>query len=499
MRCETSSAKRKRKAVEPVSPPNIATLPFTLADVDAALAYNSLHEFVCQTWDQVERTDFKDNWHIKLIAEHLEAVTRGEIRRLIMMIPPRCMKSLLTCVFWPTWDWLHQPSDTFMFSAYATALTVRDNVRARRLITGIKYQNLLKRYQPKLKFTEDQNTKIRYDNTEGGYRIATSVEGSLTGEGAQKIVVDDPHNMVEIESDTRRNAVLTWWDEAMSTRLNDPKTGSYVIIHQRGHQLDLIGHILAREPHLWTVLKLPMRNEGSDQSGCNAISPRKENGELLWPERFGKKEVDDLEVTLGPYAFAAQMQQNPSPRGGGLFNILKFHTVMTFLPSQIVRSVRYWDKAGSVGKGCYTVGVLMHLLKTGQYLIEDVVRGRWGAVEREQMILSTAQADHASGRKVDIWLEREPGSGGLESAQATIRNLAGYQAYSESPTGSKEERARPFAAQVGAGNVLLLDSDWVPAYKKELETFPVGAYKDQVDGSSGAFNKLADVKRAGVW
>jgi hypothetical protein len=213
-------------------------LPFSLRDVENALAINSLYEFSKLMWSTVEPGPYIDNWHISVICDHLEAVTKGTITRLLICIPPRCMKSLLTRVFWPAWDWLHCPQEQFLTASYAHTLSIRDNVRCRRLIMHPRYQELMRAKGLDMKFTDDQNTKIRFENNKQGYMIATSVGGTLTGEGGSKIIIDDPHNVVEGESEAAREECLQWWDLSMSSRLNNPRTGAFVVIGQRVHQND---------------------------------------------------------------------------------------------------------------------------------------------------------------------------------------------------------------------------------------------------------------------
>jgi len=156
-------------------------------------------------------------------------------------------------------------------------------------------------------------------------------------------------------------------------------------------------------------------------------------------------------------------------------------------PPGAMKSVRYWDKAGTAGAGCFTAGVKVGRDGDGRFWILDVVRGQWGAPERERMIRQTAQAD---GVPVPVWIEQEPGSGGKESAESTVRNLAGFVCYADRVTGAKETRAEPFAAQVASGNVWLARGAWNRAFIDECAMFPVGKFKDQVDAASGAFVKL---------
>ncbi len=464
--------------------------------VKKKLAENYLRHFTRQAWHVLEPTTaFVSGWHIDVICEHLEAVSRSKITRLLINIPPRHTKSLLVSVLWPCWSWIHNPSSRWLFVSYGQDLSTRDSVKCRRLITSQWYQEM---WGDKFAITSDQNQKTRFENDKTGYRLATSVGGMLTGEGGGFLIIDDPHNVKEAESDTIRESILRWYDEVLSTRLDDPKTGAKVIIMQRVHERDLSGHVLQKEAG-YTHLCLPARYETDRR--CTTVlgfsDPRKEEGKPLWPALYGDKELTALENSLGSYAAAGQLQQRPSPRGGGMFKIDKFELIDRFNPDQVLRSIRYWDKAGTQGGGAFTAGVLIHRMRDKSYVVADVVHGQWSSGIREQRIKQVAELD---GSKVRIWVEQEPGSGGKESAESTIRNLTGYTARADRVTGSKEVRAEPYAAQVEIGNVSILNRQWTKVFLQEHESFPVGKRKDQVDAAAGAFVKLSTPQsRAGVW
>jgi len=259
-------------------------------------------------------TPFVPGWHIDAIVEHLEAVTRGQIRNLLINVPPRHMKSLLVSVFWPAWEWTRWPERRWLYSSYGAQLSIRDSVQCRRLIESPWYQA---RWGDRFALTSDQNTKGRFDNDRSGYRLSTSVGGAVTGEGGDRIVCDDPNNVNEVESDSVRKATNDWFDVVMSTRVNDPKTAGKVVVMQRCHQQDLSGHLL--EQGDWEHLCLPAEYEGPPcVTSIGWGDPRLEHGELLWPERFGAQEIESLKRSLGSYAAAGQLQQRPSPAGGGL-------------------------------------------------------------------------------------------------------------------------------------------------------------------------------------
>ena len=193
---------------------------------------------------------------------------------------------------------------------------------------------------------------------------------------------------------------------------------------------------------------------------------------------------------LSQASWESLYQQNPIVVGGGIFPIEKLICIPVFDRSQIVKSCRYWDKAGTEhrdgSKGAFTAGALVHKMQDNTFLIEDIKRGRWSALEREQMIKSVAASDKQSLKNkwaYEVGVEQEPGSGGKESAEGTIRNLAGFRVFADRVTGSKEVRAEPFAAQVQAGNVRLVAGPWVRDFLDEAECFPNGRFKDQIDAA----------------
>ena len=214
------------------------TSPAVLRDLlkkekDRRVASASLYEFVKQSWSVVEPgVRFIPSWHIEEICEHLQAVTDGDIRKLLINIPPRHSKSTIVSVMWPMWEWLTQPEQKFLCASYSGNLSIRDNLNARRLIQSPWYQE---RWGQMFKLSGDQNAKQRFENDKTGYRLATSVGGTATGEGGSRLILDDPHSAQEAQSDTIRDSALDWFDMVWSTRLNDPKNDAMVTIMQRLH------------------------------------------------------------------------------------------------------------------------------------------------------------------------------------------------------------------------------------------------------------------------
>ena len=296
----------------------------TRRELSRQICENSLYEFLRRAWQWVDPSPFADGWPIEAVAEHLEAVCDGDIKRLIVNIPPRFGKSTICSVAFPAWIWAQRfksptsgPGVQFLTASYAAQLSVRDSVKCRRLIDSPWYQEL---WGDRFKLSSDQNVKSRFDNDKGGTRLSTSVGSALTGEGMSIGIIDDPNGAQDATSEAVIESTIEWFDHAMSTRLSDPKTGAFIIIQQRLAENDLTGHILEKQVGDWTHLCLPMKYE-PDRSYTTVIGwkdPRTNEGELLWPERFGEPEVKALEKALGPWAAAGQLQQRPEPKGGGV-------------------------------------------------------------------------------------------------------------------------------------------------------------------------------------
>ena len=285
--------------------------------LQAEKARRSLREFVRQAWPVLEpSTPFVDGIHVRAICDHLQAVTDGRIRDLIMNVPPGHAKSLLVCVFWPAWMWIDRPQTRFLFASYAAGLSVRDSVKCRRLIESEWYQ---RRWGDRYQLAGDQNEKHRFENDRTGCRIATSVGGSATGERADIVVVDDPHSVDQAESDLERRSAVEWFNGTMCTRLNDFATGHKIVVQQRLHESDLTGDLLAKGGYEHLCLPAEFEADRRCTTTIGWTDPRQEDGELLWPEKISRTHLEVLKTSLGSYRYAGQYQQRPSPVEGGIF------------------------------------------------------------------------------------------------------------------------------------------------------------------------------------
>ncbi len=461
----------------------------TLAnDLRQELARRCLLDFTTFTYPTYEV-----NWHHGVMCRYLDDFAFGRIKRLMIFAPPRHGKSELTSRRLPAFIFGNDPDATIIAASYGADLARRMNRDVQRIMDDDGYRHLFPESQlfGKNIRTVAQGSWLRNSDmfeivNRKGYYLSSGVGGSLTGSGASYALIDDPvKNRAQANSPTYREGVWEWYTSTLRTRLTPD--GAVLLTCTRWHQDDLAGKLLAlasSDPGAdqWVVVRFPAIAEDPV-----ADYDRRQADEALWATKFDEGKLSRTRVSLGTYDWNSLYQQRPAPREGGMFKRSWFDIVGA--APKNARRVRYWDKAGSTSKKSdFTAGVLMARDAEGVYYVEDVVHGQYSALERERIIKQTAQID---GHNVTIWLEQEGGSGGKESAEATVRNLAGYTVHKETASGDKETRASPFSAQCEAHNVKLVRGDWNTGYLEELTAFPNAAHDDRVDGSSGAFNKLA--------
>lgn len=450
-------------------------------ELDRAIAAQSFAGFVRAAWHVLEpSSELKWGWSLDAICQHLEAVTKGDIKRLLINVPPGCMKSLLVGVLWPAWEWGPQgrPGLRYLGTAHKQDLGVRDNLKCRRLIQSEWYQA---RWPTKL--TGDQNAKTKFENDHTGFREAMAFT-SMTGSRGDRIILDDPLSVDHANSDADLRAAELTFTEALPTRVNNDDS-AIVVIMQRLHEKDTAGIILKRDLG-YVHLCLPMRFEAERKcvTSIGFEDPRTYDGELLFPERFPEATVSSLEKTMGSYAAAGQLQQRPAPREGGMFKRAWFPVVRA-IPAG-TRFVRGWDLAATEGAGDWTVGVKIGRQKNGRFLIANVARDRKSAAGVERLLINTASQD---GYECTISIPQDPGQAGKAQTSYLVQQLAGYTVKTSTESGDKVTRAGPLAAQAEAGNVDILEGDWNDAFFEEITIFPNGT-KDQTDAASRAFNEL---------
>lgn len=305
------------------------TRPPRLTEIEAELLRRDFRKFIRAAWSQVETKTFTPGWHIDAVADHLVYVTTGEISNLLINLPPRHSKSSVAGVLWPVWSWIQTPPSEqeiaggqlyygpglqFLCASYASQLAMRDAVKSRQLMLTNWFQE---RYGHLFSLRYDQNQKSRYSNDQGGYRIATGVGGTATGDGGDIQLLDDPNNLKEIYSDTVRQGTNEWLDNVWRNRTNDPNNPRRVCIQQRGHDADVSGHILEQEDEGLVHLVLPA--EYDPKRICVTPwfkDPRKKTGEVLCPDRMDKHQLDKQYHAMSERDYHAQYQQDPMAGSG---------------------------------------------------------------------------------------------------------------------------------------------------------------------------------------
>jgi predicted phage terminase large subunit-like protein len=419
-------------------------------------------------WLQSATPNYTWTWkYLLYIQEYLNKVTTGEIKRLILSMPPRHGKSSLTTIRYPVYRIEQDPTFRVIIGAYNKEFSTKFGRDTLRIARG------------RVPLSRERKASSEWETTEGGGVYAAGVGSPPTGRGANLLIIDDPvKSRKEANSRAYQEQVWDWYTNDMYSRLEPG--AAIIVIMTRWHMADLVGKLLDSDAEEWVSVVLPAEAEENDPLG-RAV------GEALCPERYNKMALAKARKVLQRDYFALY-QQRPQPREGELFQ-RAWLPIVPVAPAKC-RLVRYWDKASALS-GDYTAGVLMGELD-GQYYVIDVVHGRWSTAQRERIMRQTAELDaERFGDRVSIWIEQEGGSGGLDSARASVSNLAGFKVRTEHPTGDKATRAEPFANQAEGGNVALVRGKWNDGYLDELTSFPSGAHDDQVDASGGAFNKLA--------
>jgi predicted phage terminase large subunit-like protein len=454
-------------------------------EVERELGKRDFYQFYKMAWPIMDPAAFQEGKHIRVIAYHLQLAARREIQQLLICIPPRYSKSLLCSVAFPAWVWTWWPAAKFITCSYDQKLATRDSLATRRLIEHPWYRARW----PEVMLERDQNQKMWYHTTAGGVRYVGSPNTGVTGHGSDFNSFDDPHNIIQGESDAERQTAVTFWFESMSSRFNDPKRGVSLVIQQRVHAKDVAAECINRGYH--TVV-LPARFEHNHPQR-NPYDWRRVDGEPLWEEKFPSEVLDRLWTALRDYAVAGQQQQRPTAREGGLFKRNWFEIVDT-LPEGVTW-VRAWDFAGTKkamkNDPDWTVGckIGIHAL-SGVVYIAHVLRDRCDPAGVQKMVKTTAEQD---GKDVRIFIPQDPAQAGKFQLHIyTTQVVPGYSLHSEVMTERKTDRADPLAAQAKVGNVKLYRAIWNDTFLDEMTAFPSGAHDDQVDAAASGYTMLMD-------
>jgi predicted phage terminase large subunit-like protein len=415
--------------------------------------------------------------HLARIAERLEAVERGDCRRLMVFCPPRHGKSQLASRYFPAWFLGRNPAKQIISASYNADLAGDFGRFARNLVASDEYRLVF----PNVKLAADSSAANRWHTNAGGAYVSAGVGTAITGRGADVAIIDDPvKDWAEAASPVVRSRVWEWYTSTLYTRLMPG--ASIVLIATRWHADDLAGRILDRQTEdgeAWDVVSMPALDA---------------EGNALWPERYPAERLAQIRESIGSRHWTALYMQSPVPDGGAVFR-REWFRVLDEAPKDAVARCRAWDCAATAGAGDWSVGALLSRSLDGIWTLESVVRGRWSPAELERVILQCAAVD---GKKTAIRMEQEGGSSGKTVIGEWTRRLAGYDFRGVSPTGSKELRWIPFARQAEAGNVRVVRGPWNAAFLDELAIAPAGEHDDQADAVALAFNEMTSGPRGGA-
>jgi predicted phage terminase large subunit-like protein len=411
---------------------------------------------------------FAANWHITCIAEYLEAVRRGEIRRLIINLPPRSLKSVCVSVAWPAWLLAQNPAERVIVASYAGALAERHSLDARLVLQSDWYKDTF----PYTRIARGENHKRKFTTTRRGFRFATSVGGSVTGEGGNFLIVDDPHNPSQATAAATRGIANRWFDHSFATRLNDKKNGAIVVVMQRLHPEDLTGHLLAKGG--WERLSLPALAPRGVHLARGTFSYERKEGEPLHAAREDAELLAQAKRELGSLAFNAQYQQEPVAPEAGVVK-LRWFIRDDAPPKPPCRIVQSWDTGIKAAQrndpsACATFAQT----QAGFHLLDmQVLREEYPGLKRALLAL-------AAQWKPDAILIEDKASG--QSLLQDVKRETALPVIGVRPAGDKLTRLAAVSALVEAGRVHLPRfAPWLAAFEEELAAFPNAPHDDQVD------------------
>lgn len=471
----------------------------------------SLYEFVKEFWYIVEPgRPFVGNWHLEWMCRELEAITDGETTRLLMNVPPGAMKSLLL-VFFTCWEWgpRNLPTLRYLCASYTQTLTIRDNRRRKAIVGSDKY----KRLWPDVRIDQNRTADENFGNTKTGWCIATSTGGVGTGERADRVFVDDAHSVNTAESDAIRGQTLHWWREVVPTRVNDPQLSAFVVVMQRVHADDIAGDILDNRGPEWVHLMIPMRHELDRHCVTdNGEDPRTKEGELYWPERFPEWTVIRDSVPLGRYGVAAQFQQLPSPRGGGIVEDIWWQLwppaedidrwikpmllddgrtvrVMSYPPSDFVMAyvdTAFTEKEENAYCAMICFSVFADTAGRPKIVMNEAWQDRPTLRQLCTKILATCRK-----RQVDVLvIENKAGANWVRQEMQRLIRAGEFSIVLDDPRGDKVARLHSVAPLFEDGVVHAPGTAWADVVIKQVSQFPKGKFKDLVDCVSGGLGYL---------
>ncbi len=438
-------------------------------DFHDALLRHDFSCFISKVFQTINpQTEYLHSWHIDLIADRLTRASKGG-GRLIVNVPPRSLKSICVSVAWPAWILGHNPAARIMVASYSQILSLKHSTDTRHVMQSKWYRELF----PETIIAGDENEKAKFVTTRRGFRFATSVGGTATGEGGDFLIIDDPHNPQQAASDVQRQAALDWLDQTFMSRLNNKKKGTVVVVMQRLHGNDLTGHILSKSSTRWEHICLPAIAEEKMIYSFYGKNFVRNVGDFLHPDREGAEEIARAKEDLGSAAFASQYQQLPIVQNGGMVRVEWFCRYDT--EPQIGRIVQSWDTAIKAGKSNdFSVCTSWKECERGYFLLDVVcMRLEYPELKRTSIALAEKWSP-------DVILIEDKASG--QSLLQDLKRETKLPCVAVRPVGDKISRFAAVTAMIEAGRVFIPNrSAWLADFEMQILSFPNAAHDDMVD------------------
>jgi len=452
-----------------------------LSKVRTELYKRSFYDFTLDAFKTLHNgQELTPNWHIKYICDRLQKeayrVINNEPREkhLLINVPPRTLKSELVNVFFSAYCWVLKDSIQFISSSYSASLSITLSTQARRLIES----DWFKEHFTHVQLSKDENTKSRFTTTNGGLRYSTSTGGTVTGMGADVIVIDDPQNPQLARSETERENANTFFNETLRSRLNNPDKGVFIVVMQRLHENDLTGMLLEKEPENWEHICLP--SELSNDVKPIELKENYTDG-LLFPERLSRTTLESFKTGLGSYGYSGQYLQIPSPSDGGIFKEAWFNTIKE-LPESINKELITWDffldTAYTNKQDNDATAMLCGAFYNNELYIKEVKAVR---LEFPELIKEIQKFSSINGYTNKSRIYIEPKASGKSIVQMLKRSTGLNVVEDKPPTQDKISRANSISAFVESGRVNLLDGRYINDFMNELKAFPNASHDDMVD------------------
>ena len=452
--------------------------------MEKAICEKSFYEFFVQAWDIAEpAVKLSTNFHHKYLCDILQGEAerikegREKDKDIIINIPFRSTKSLLVTVLFPAWCWAVYPKMRFITASYSAEISIEHATKSRDIIQSEWYQN---HWGENYQIKKDQNLKARYENTFLGVRRATSVGGSVTGQGGDIILVDDPTSPKNAASETERDNANEWYKSTLYSRLNEPTKGVRIIIMQRVHEDDLSGYLLYNTPEKHHHICIPA--ELSDDLKPSHLAKHYEDG-LFWKERFSQHILDDYKSALGSYGYAGQLQQRPTPADSGMIQKNWFNIDREKIEGDVQFVI---DPAYTASQKNDPSALMAYKFHENKWQIIEVQNVR---LEFPDLIKHIGKFVHKNGYTSRSKIFVEPKASGKSIVQTLIRETGLNVKEDKPPTKDKVARVQDVSATIESGRVSLLKGAWNDEFLLQCQQFPAAKHDDMVDCLVMALNK----------